>query len=60
MTAKRHYLPHGIDQQGRLPQAERAELPEDLHCACGIVTWVMVALALWFVVAMAFVAAMWP
>lgn len=59
MTAKRHYIPHGIDQQGRLPQAERPELPEDLNCAAGIVTWVLVALVLWALVAAVIVAVVW-
>ena len=64
MTAKRHFLPKGIDQQGRHPQAAEAAtevgLDTDLSCACGIVNWTIATLAVWLVVAIALCAAMWP
>lgn len=62
MTAKRHYIPHGIDQQGRwvdTQPAERAELAEDLNCAAGIVHWALAALVVWVVVALALCAVVW-
>ena len=65
MTPKPHPLPRGIDLQGRHPEAAHAAtdagVPEDLNCAAGVLVFgPLLGLAIWLIVAIAFVAVLWP
>lgn len=52
MVSKRHYIPHGIDLQGRRPEAAAADTGSDddsLYCAEGVLRAMLWVLSLYAV-----------